>query len=67
MRVVDNRFVCTEKEMKDLAVVDKMFRKTCYGSRCDKCPFRNIRADCTAILFMNRLVEQAKLEERGST
>ena len=65
MKMVDGEFVCTKKEMKDIALIDQMFRKTCFGLRCDECPFRNIRMECIAVLFMHRVEERAKLKRRS--
>ena len=64
MKVVDNRFICTEKEMKDLVVVDQMFHETCRGLPCSECPFPNKREDCTASLFLHKIIALAKLEKK---
>lgn len=64
MKMVDGKFVCTKKEKKDIAIISRMFRKTCVGLRCGECPFRNIRMECIAVLFMHRVEEQAKLETK---
>ena len=70
MKRVGRRFVCTDKELKDLALIDKMFYKMCYGVSCDECVLSNDKRDnCTASLFLNRVLRQSmsetKAKERG--
>lgn len=67
MKMVEGIFVCTEKEKKDLAVVDKMFRITCRSLACSECPFQNKREKCTAALFFGKIIKRTKSEKRSST
>ena len=63
MRVVGNRFVCTEKEMNDLKLVDRIFRQTCFAHFCGNCPFWTKRKACTASRFLNNFMHRTSLEE----
>ena len=70
MKRVGRHFICTDKELKDLALMDKMFHKMCRGVSCDKCVLSNSKKDnCTASLFLNRILRQSmnktKAKERG--
>ena len=67
MKEVDNRFICTDKEMADLIIIDRMFHATGRGLACSECPFVNKREDCTVSLFLKKIMELTRFEKRSST
>ena len=63
MRVVDNRFICTEKEMQDLKLIDHIFSETCFVHACYDCPFRTEgKRACTVYFFTSKFMRQVSLE-----
>lgn len=70
MKRVGRRFICTDKELKDLALMDKMFHTMCRGVPCEHCILSNGKKDnCTASHFLKRVIHQSisktKAKERG--
>ena len=70
MKRVGRHFICTDKELKDLVLMNKMLYKMCRGVSCDECVLSNSKRDnCTASLFFNRVLlksmSKTKAKERG--
>lgn len=71
MKRVGRHLICTDKELKDLELINKMFHTMCHGISCDECILSNCKREhcCTASLFLNRVLHQSmnetKAKERG--
>lgn len=69
MKRVGRHFICTDKELKDLVRINKMFHTMCRGVSCEHCILSNKRDNCTAAHFLNRVIHQSmnetKAKERG--